>query len=452
MAVALSTSKRKFDKLLDNLTNDSPRSSRPNSAGSLSRTNIGRTSNDTISPTSNPTTETNTTPAAKRLRGSPQSIREIARERLEAKKKAAAAEAEARAQALASSIPARRQPNYIPWSHDVFLARLKTFADVKLWTPKPDVISEVEWAKRGWVCEGINRVACKGGCECRVVVRLRPKRRDAEGNEVEGSEDYSVEVEPELVERYRGLVVEGHEEECRWRRAGCKTDIYHLPLAKRSYWQQGLLERYKSLEGIKEQLPARIGTPEGARSLESLVERLPAGFFGEEEPSQAAVEFALYGWRGEMFGSTALASCPHCFSRIGLWMYKREETQGTKAHSNDLPALNLVENHRYHCPWRNASSQASPGELKGLAGWQVLQKVITNSRRPPSEIPQLLDEPQTPRPVSVGMEPATPDGAMSRVESPIRPTTADLVAADKARLSKLARLKRMMSFKTKPKK
>ncbi|KAF2239565.1 zf-C3HC-domain-containing protein [Viridothelium virens] len=412
MAVALSTSKRKFDKLLDNLTNDSPRSSRPNSAGSLSRTNIGRTSNDTISPTSNPTTETNTTPAAKRLRGSPQSIREIARERLEAKKKAAAAEAEARAQALASSIPARRQPNYIPWSHDVFLARLKTFADVKLWTPKPDVISEVEWAKRGWVCEGINRVACKGGCECRVVVRLRPK----------------------------------------WRRAGCKTDIYHLPLAKRSYWQQGLLERYKSLEGIKEQLPARIGTPEGARSLESLVERLPAGFFGEEEPSQAAVEFALYGWRGEMFGSTALASCPHCFSRIGLWMYKREETQGTKAHSNDLPALNLVENHRYHCPWRNASSQASPGELKGLAGWQVLQKVITNSRRPPSEIPQLLDEPQTPRPVSVGMEPATPDGAMSRVESPIRPTTADLVAADKARLSKLARLKRMMSFKTKPKK
>ncbi|KAL9087540.1 MAG: hypothetical protein Q9165_006651 [Trypethelium subeluteriae] len=459
MAVALSTSKRKFDKLLDNLTNDSPRSSRPNSAGSLSRNSIVPTDDSTVptddstpTPTTNSTTEANTTPAAKRLRSSPQSIREIARSRLEAKKQAAAAEAEARALALASSIPARRQPNYIPWSQEAFLGRLRTFADVKLWTPKPDAVDEVEWAKRGWVCEGINRVACKGGCERRVVVRLRPKRRDAEGKEIEGSEDYSVEVEPELVERYRGLVVEGHEEDCRWRRAGCKADIYHLPLAKRSYWQQGLLERYKSLEGIKEQLPARVRTPEGAQSLDGLVERLPVGFFGEAEPSRTATEFALYGWRGEMFGSTALASCPHCFSRIGLWMYKREETQGTKTHGYDLPALNLVESHRYHCPWRNASSQASPGELKGLAGWQVLQKVIMNSRRPPSEIPQLLDEPQTPRPVSVGVDSVTPDGTISRIESPIRPTTADVVAADRARLSKLARLKRMMSFKTKPKK
>ena len=52
----------------------------------------------------------------------------------------------------------------------------------------------MEWAKRGWVCEGWNTVACKGGCEQRVVVILRPKRKDKDGKEIDNSEDMSMEV------------------------------------------------------------------------------------------------------------------------------------------------------------------------------------------------------------------------------------------------------------------
>lgn len=45
----------------------------------------------------------------------------------------------------------RPPPNFAPWSQESFLARLKTFSSVSQWHPKPDVINEVEWAKRGWV-------------------------------------------------------------------------------------------------------------------------------------------------------------------------------------------------------------------------------------------------------------------------------------------------------------
>ena len=52
----------------------------------------------------------------------------------------------------------------------------------------------MEWAKRGWICEGWNTVACKGGCEQRVVVILRPKRQDEDGKEIDNSEDMNMEV------------------------------------------------------------------------------------------------------------------------------------------------------------------------------------------------------------------------------------------------------------------
>ena len=435
MAIALSTSKRKFDKLLDNLTNDSPKSSRSFSPSSLHRNDDSTTSLATVQPSAD-----TDSPTTKRLRSSPPSIRELARERIEAKKKATELEAGARALAIP-----RKQPNYVPGSQDAFLARLKTFADVKLWTPKPDAIGEVEWAKRGWICEGINTVACKGGCEQRIVVRLRRKRKDDAGKEIEGSEDYSAEVDEVLVGRYKEIMVNGHEERCHWRRAGCKEDIYHLPLARRSYWQTGLVERYKSLEGMKEKLPERVDTPTTAQKVDSLMQHLPEAFFGEGETSQTAVKFALYGWRGDMIGSTALGSCSQCFARIGLWMYKREESQGANDQDGNAPRLNLVESHRYHCPWRNPISQASPSELKDLAGWQVLQRVIMNLRIPLRECVQPPEAPQTPRPVSVAVDHMARDD----IEMLVRPSTADVVAADKARLSRLARLKRMMTFKTK---
>jgi hypothetical protein len=124
--------------------------------------------------------------------------------------------------AAATSTTPRKTPNFAPYSQEQFLARLKTFADVKKWTNKPDAIGEVEWAKRGWMCDTWNTVACKGGCEQRVVVKLRPRRKDASGKEMEMTEDLGVDIDEGLVEKYYELVLEGHHEDCLWKKAGCK--------------------------------------------------------------------------------------------------------------------------------------------------------------------------------------------------------------------------------------
>ncbi|KAI9687409.1 MAG: hypothetical protein M1820_010463 [Bogoriella megaspora] len=447
MAMAISTTKRKFDKLLENFSYDSPSSIR-----SVSHLNGSTTS---LSSSETPTQDTSP-PAAKRLRGSPKSIRELAQERLAAKRAAAAAAAIAATEG--TILTEKRQPNYVPWSQEAFLARLKTFADVKLWTPKPDAISEVEWAKRGWRCDGeggaINTVACKGGCEKRVSVRLRPKRKDAEGNTIEGSEDYSVDVDEALVEKYKELLAGGHEEECHWRKAGCKADIYYLPLARPSYWQTGLKVRYESLVKIGSQLPERTSTPEGSEDVDKLIEKLPKDFFGTDKPQQAAVKFALYGWKAESIGKTALVGCPHCFSRVALWMYKRNEEKLLEGDGDDSFLLNVADSHRDYCPWRNGKSQASPGVLEGMTGWQVLQRMIKTSRRRSSEARSSPEPPQTPRPVTAPA-PATVstpivNGIMA--DDLVRQSPEEVAAADKARLSKLAKLRRMISFKSRTKK
>lgn len=42
-------------------------------------------------------------------------------------------------------------PKFVPWDRAEFLKRLSTFSNVVHWTPKPDEVNEVAWAKRGWV-------------------------------------------------------------------------------------------------------------------------------------------------------------------------------------------------------------------------------------------------------------------------------------------------------------
>jgi hypothetical protein len=116
----------------------------------------------------------------------------------------------------------RKTPNFQPYSQEQFLGRVKTFADVKKWTTKPDAISEIEWARRGWSCDAWNSVACKGGCEKRVAVKLYTKRKDAGGKAIEMSEDMAVDVDDKLVEKFKELIETGHAEDCLWRKRGCQ--------------------------------------------------------------------------------------------------------------------------------------------------------------------------------------------------------------------------------------
>jgi hypothetical protein len=354
----------------------------------------------------------------------------------------------------------RKEPNFQPYSQEHFLARLKTFADVKKWTTKPDAINEVEWAMRGWSCDIWNTVACKGGCENRVAVKLRPKRKDASGRDLEMSEDLAVDVDNALVERYKDLIIEGHAEDCLWRKRGCQgmcwhgmdsrqflttqtEDIYHIPIASRAKSTTELLDRYRSLKAIAADLPLLEHITYPDPSIRRIIERIPSTFFTSapntpQPTSQSdvvAFAFALFGWAGVSESRISLAVCNHCFQRLGLWLSSGSRLQ-EMSQKLDVPVeslrLNLVESHREHCPWKNADAQGNSkdGPIANMAAWQTLQFMLLGRHKDAfsssSATAPLTPQKQTPRKqhgghtdsVDLDGELEYPRGSMDSVERP----------------------------------
>ena len=61
-----------------------------------------------------------------------------------------------------------------------FLKRLKSYSNLTDWTPKPARVNEVEWAKRGWVCQRMERVRC---CLCNVEILVKLNSKEVDGKE-----------------------------------------------------------------------------------------------------------------------------------------------------------------------------------------------------------------------------------------------------------------------------
>jgi C3HC zinc finger-like len=70
---------------------------------------------------------------------------------------------------------------YSPSDRGELLKRLATFQELTDWTPKPNAVSEVEWAKHGWICNGKERVRCTL-CHKELVVGLN--RKEVDGKEI----------------------------------------------------------------------------------------------------------------------------------------------------------------------------------------------------------------------------------------------------------------------------
>ncbi|WEW58213.1 hypothetical protein PRK78_003681 [Emydomyces testavorans] len=273
------------------------------------------------------------------------------------------------------------RPNFVPWDRDRFLERLETFRRVDRWSPKPEAINEVQWAKRGWSCVDVMRVECVGGCGHSVVVKLP--------DDIDDLEEY----DSEKIEEQKQV-----------------HSIHRLLLAKPDNALGGLQERYFRLTSLEDKLPSIecIALPEGM-DINSVLEKIPSDVLsadqsaegnshaaeGEPEvtPSEitqtkvnkAAVALALFGW--DLCGdkNSGLASCKACFRRLGLWMYK-PKADGS---SSVYPNLDVVNEHLDYCPWVNAKTQSGSEKRAGqgigvgsaLPGWEVLQNVIRNAYR-----------------------------------------------------------------------
>lgn len=130
----------------------------------------------------------------------------------------------------ATSAPAR----YCPGDREELLKRLATFQEITDWTPKPDKVNEIEWAKRGWICQGKEKVRCVL-CHKELIVKLNRKEED--GKEVpvlvsseigrfamlgtSPARNLTLFTESALVDKYFDLIVSSHQQDCLWRKRGC---------------------------------------------------------------------------------------------------------------------------------------------------------------------------------------------------------------------------------------
>lgn len=252
-------------------------------------------------------------------------------------------------------------------------------------------------------------------------------------------------IEEALSERYRTEIIEGHASACMWHKAGCKDDIYRLPVVRPSIWQPELRKRCTSLLGINTSIQ-RLKTKPLDPSNGKLLQDLPRDVLGPAHTVDSqAFNIAMHGWRGSTESGTQLLHCDACFQRIGLWMYQPDYKSGR--HSSDSEdeesgTIDLLEMHRDHCPWRSPESQKATGSLSGLNACQILQRVVSTSvrdhRRRSDDHNAVADTLQSEQ---------VEKSAMS---SPPRLSREEIALQDKERESRLHKLKSLFSIKRRP--
>ena len=305
-------------------------------------------------------------------------------------------------------------PRYSPGDREQLLRRLATFQELTDWAPKPDRINEIEWAKRGWVCQGKERLRCTL-CSKELVVQLGRRKSEEAGAAgaagASGASGTSAEAvasaaaaEAAVVDKYVDLVVTAHEEDCLWRKKGCDDCLLRLPLASPRQALADLRQRYDELCSRKDFLPYEFNLrlPAGL-DIEAVLATLPPTFFDPEPttttstatatatttataptttttttstdpspPNRTALALAIMGWQGltnSRIGAVPnSASCHACLRRLGLWMFKSKQVDletNTVLEPAPMDHLDAVREHRFFCPWKNGAVQRNPGSRTG---------------------------------------------------------------------------------------
>lgn len=109
-------------------------------------------------------------------------------------------------------------------------------------------------------------------------------------------------------------------------------------------------------------------------------------------------------------------------------------------------AIDLVNLHREHCPWRNPLTQRASGTFRGLNACEILQRVVATFARDHRRRSLERERGQSGNGEEVG------DGDEAIEESAVPALSREQVAEqDKERESRLRRLKNMFSIRRRPK-
>ncbi|MCJ1313150.1 hypothetical protein MMC25_006827 [Agyrium rufum] len=411
MSYALSTTKRKFTRLLDSISN-------------ASDTSLDKLRNtDCVNLFTSTLPATHETPSKRRTRQIPRPISAYTSSSIPIG-------SSVRGKDVAHQYHSnpgitQRKPHFTPWDRSAFLERLESFRHVDKWMSKPDEVNEVKWAKRGWSCVGKERVACKG-CGEEIVVDLETSpstsTTDRQGNDENGNpedgeeeEDWKLEAREKLVRKHEELIIVGHTSSCLWRVRGCDETIQKLQLSSSQAAIQALKQRYDSLIAVATELPTDLELPdtlstkhigEQFAKLVSPTSTNPTTIdIGDNETCHDisssdrvdqpinldALSLAIFGWQSEKGHMAGIVTCTSCFRRLGLWLFKKPSNIGVKVGTDEeavMNCLDVVTEHRDYCPWVNADAQSGRTkasdkvgnnlDVRG-AGWEVLSRVLESS-------------------------------------------------------------------------
>jgi hypothetical protein len=361
MSYAIETKKRKFDRILEALTD----------AATTSPSRISLNSRNNHSTTS--LTGDDASDGSKRRRIAPTS----------------------RPNLTATTSTTSLVGHYLPASRTAFLERLETFRHVTQWhVPSTDSINAAAWAKRGWICVDTDTVSC-GSCRERVHIDLsldsellkpRETEQPVEIGPEEQEDDFEVaaEVYHGIVERYQEKIITAHAENCLWRKRGPDSSIQRIEgLLNTNTALSSMRKRYESIMARPDEIPdvAPLPSARVTEERELLSFRLEA----TDEINSNALKLAVCGWDRK---SDDVIECRNCFRSLGLWLYRGE----TPAIEN----LDGVDNHLEYCPWRSAEAQdteiALPKQKHGedsltgkerVSGWVLVYLAIVrdNTRK-----------------------------------------------------------------------
>lgn len=260
-----------------------------------------------------------------------------------------------------------------------------------------------------------------------MVITLRDTSSEKENYETQspddetGQEGWRQRAQEDLIEKYTLIIATAHDTGCLWQKKGSDRMVQRLALAHPATAITGLRERYESLVAIADKLPLHPSPPKDFDfvSLQTLVAPLllksiakPSTPSNSQAPSEAmdpptepaasstespniptnytqpsinraALIFAFFGWQATEPGPrSGMAKCEACFRTLGLWLYKPSSPSATPV----IDCLYVAGEHRDYCPWVNPISQSgvvsstsaldTDSVLEGLAGWEVLVKVV----------------------------------------------------------------------------
>lgn len=151
---------------------------------------------------------------------------------------------------------------------------------------------------------------------------------------------------------------------------------------------------------------------------------------------RSAAILAFFGWSGTLIQQIPMATCSHCFARIGLWLYADKPADDGSPTKEPLSFDPTV--HRDYCPWVNPTSQCALGKFKGLSGWEIgAEYMISDAQR-------------RKRTENHGETPAdtTSEAPMTDDEdAESRPSREEIEQQDRVRDSRLRRLKAAFSVR-----